>query len=309
MSTHTVDVVIPTFNNLAELKECLASLAASVHPLRALVCLDGSTDGTLEYLQSADYPFPVVILEHADRQHHALAATRNLALPALEAEYLMHLDSDMTVAPDTINRHLEMLMSEPCVSVGDRVYLNADTHLWARYLGTRGKNKARHGEQLSPMYLTTANVAIPTAPYVSMGGLDARMVAYGGEDTELGIRLAKAGYPIRFNAAARAFTVEPRTVERGLQLYRDFARFNIPLIRERHPEGPAPYWVDRYDSKRPVDRALRLLLNPVSDAIVNALLPITPFAIQRHLLNYKVLRVVFDGYGEWVRSQPPAGGH
>jgi GT2 family glycosyltransferase len=305
MRNQRIDVVIPTYNNREELRSCLDSLAASRHPVRALVCVDGSSDGTIEYLHDATFEFPVVVLEHPDRRHHALAATRNLSLGALDSEFLLHLDSDMTIEPQTIDRHLDLLTQKPCVSVGERVYLNARTHLWARYLGTRGKNKSASGAEISPMYLTTANVALPTAAFVEVGGFDSRMTAYGGDDTDLGIRLAERGLPVYFNGKARAFTFEPRTVERGLALYREFARHNIPLILEKHPNGPVPYWVDRYASPRIQDRLLRLGLNPVSDALISALLPITPFAIQRHLLNYKVLRAVFDGYGEWLREDGP----
>jgi hypothetical protein len=59
--------------------------------------------------------------------------------------------------------------------------------------------------------------------------------------------------------------------------------------------------IDRIDSPRMADRFLRASLNPVTDWLVDAILPFAPFALQRRLLNYKVLRAVFAGYCEPAR--------
>jgi hypothetical protein len=92
--------------------------------------------------------------------------------------------------------------------------------------------------------------------------------------------------------------VEPKTIERGhgeLQLY---ARTTLRAIRKRHPNMPAPFGIDRAESTRWRDRALRALVNPLTDVFVDLALPRAPWALHRQLLNYKVLRMVFRGYRE-----------
>jgi hypothetical protein len=54
--------------------------------------------------------------------------------------------------------------------------------------------------------------------------------------------------------------------------------------------------IDRLESKRLTDRAFRALLNPVTEVLVDLVLLIPVFALQRRLLNYKVLRAVWSGY-------------
>jgi glycosyltransferase involved in cell wall biosynthesis len=135
-----VDVVIPTFQNADQLRRCLDSLAGQVGRLMAFVCVDGSTDGTLEFLRSVTYPFPLRVLEHDDRRNHGRSATRNLARWHVTAPYILFLDSDMQLAPGAIARHLvvasatrlrdgQLGRSGPC-SRGRRLVRRIDHGLW-----------------------------------------------------------------------------------------------------------------------------------------------------------------------------------
>ena len=293
-----LDVVIPTYNNLRELRACLESLAEDPHALRVLICVDGSTDGTLEFLHGLRFPHELKVLEHPDRRNQGRAAARNLALHSLSSPATLLLDSDMRLTKGAIEAHLTMLNDPLAISVGDVAYENARASLWARYLGTRGKNKAAPGGTLSPLYLASGNVALPSSALSRAGGFDPQLSSYGLEDTELGLRLAELGYRLFFNAAARATTVESKTVNEALQEMQRLGQENLPRVRRLHPGGTAPFWIDRFESSRLRDRMLRFLMNPVTDAVVGALLPVSPFWLQRRLLNYQVLRAVWRGYGE-----------
>lgn len=296
------DIVIPTYNNRTELVRTLRSLPpVSGVDYRVLVCVDGSTDGTVKAMRNAGHPFELIVLEHPDRQNRGRAAARNLALPHLQSEFTIFLDSDMRLAPNALAKHLDVLRTGT-VSVGDVIYEGDERNLWARYLGTRGHNKARHGQRIRPLDFHTANTAVRTEDVLALGGFDESLTGYGGEDTELGLRLAGLGRSFVFNAAAKAYTGETKTVDEGLRQLRRYAQTNLRTIRAKHPDGPAPFWIDRLESRRHVDRALRFLLNPLSDRLVDALFPRVPWALQRRLLNYKVIRTVFAGYREGERE-------
>lgn len=295
-----VDVVVPTFDNLPDLMGCLTSLEGQTEAgLRVLVCVDGSTDGTLEYLRSTSFDLAIEILEHPDRRNHGRAATRNLSLPHLTAPYVLFVDSDMRLEPGAAAQHLELLDRTRGISVGDVIYDNATANLWARYLTTRGKNKAAPGAQIRPLDFATGNTAMYSDDLEAVAGFDQSMTGYGGEDTELGLRLAtERRLPFVFNAAARARSVERKTVADALAELDRFARTSLPAIRERHRGGPAPYWLDRFESNRVIDRLLRRSMNPISDAVARVALRVGPFRIQRRAIDYLVLRTVWRGYSE-----------
>ncbi len=299
MNGHQVDIVMPTYNNCEELQAGLEALRASSYPrFRVLVCVDGSTDGTVEYLATADLPYPLQALHHTDGGNHGRSAARNLALEYLDADQVLLLDSDMRLAPESLGRHLALLEERDCVSVGDVQYLNAADNIWARYLGTRGKNKHASGSTIRPLDFVTANSAMRAEHFVALGGFDESLASYGGEDTEFAIRLAARGTPFIFNAEARALTIEQKTIDEGLRELRRYGQTNLRTIRSRYPDAPAPFWVDLEESRGWRGRLFRALLNPVADRIVDASFPRVPWAIQRRLLNYKVIRAVFAGYRE-----------
>ena len=296
----TADVVIPTFNNVDELRVCLASLATqTLPPQKVFVCVDGSDDGTQQYLAQAQLGLDAEVIEHADGLNHGRALTRNLAIPRLQAPFVLFLDSDMVLRADALEHHIALLMDQECVSIGDVVYRESPGNLWARYQGTRGKNKKRAGEQVRALDFNTQNTALSTADLLAAGGFDSRFSTYGGEDTELGLRLARVRrLTFVFNASAVATTTETKTVSAGLAQLREFGRVNMHLIRDRHPSAPAPFWIDQFESDRFQDRLLRAAMNPLTDMVAGLLLRIPWFPIQRRLLNYKVLRAVWTGYRE-----------
>ena len=294
------DVVIPTYNNAAQLQACLEALSEQGdRAFSVIVCIDGSTDGTRELLGSVAVPYPLEVAEHPDRANHGRAAARNLALTRMTGEFVLLLDSDMRLAPDGLHRHRELLEARDCISQGDVIYTNAMSNLWARYLRTRGKNKAMPGAAIRSLDFATANTAMRREHFEAVGGFDERFVAHGGEDTELALRLEEErGGPFVFNAAARAYTEEPKSAAEGLAELREYGRQNLPMIRQRHPSGPAPFFIDRLESDSLRNRAFRALLNSIDDRLVDLLLPRSPFWLQRRLLNYKVIRAVFAGYTE-----------
>jgi len=296
-------VVVPTYNNAHELIECLGAIKRQTDArFSVFVCVDGSRDGTLERLRASEWSFPVTVLEHADGQNHGRSAARNLALRNLDAEFVLFLDSDMRLEPDALARHRELLAIRDCVSIGSVVYLNAQANLWARYLATRGRGKVSAGGDVRPLDFVTANSAFRSAHFLAVNGFDETLVGYGGEDTELALRLWRdRGTPFVFNPAARALSIEAKTVEQGLDELRRYAGTNLRTIRHRYPDLPAPFWIDRLSSRRWRDRLLRMLLNPLTDGIVAILLPISPFGIQRRLLDYRVIRTVFEGYVQGIR--------
>jgi GT2 family glycosyltransferase len=169
-------------------------------------------------------------------------------------------------------------------------------------VGTRGKNKYPPGSSVPALAFNTQNVALRSDDLRAVGGFDETLVGYGGEDTELGLRLAaERGVRFVFNADARATTVEDKSLDQALAQLDRYARTNLRRIRARHPAGPAPYRLDLLESGGFRGRAMLLAMNPLSDLAARALLPWAPWPVRRRVIDYLVLRTVWRGYREGSR--------
>lgn len=230
------DVVIPTYNNLEELQKCLESLEKQTNnDFKVWVAVDGSTDGTLEYLSSVSFKFPLNYLEHADHKNHGRAATRNLALPCLTAKYVLFLDSDLIVQDTYLESHYAVLNGEDVISLGQITYERGN--VWSDYDMTRGMNQFQNDRaELPAKYILTGNIAMPASIFVKLKGFDEGINTYGGEDTELGCRIeAEFGLKVLFNKQAKAHGVMNKPLQLALQQREAFAGQGLKYLLNKHP--------------------------------------------------------------------------
>ncbi|MBL7999282.1 MAG: glycosyltransferase family 2 protein, partial [Candidatus Kapabacteria bacterium] len=298
------DIIIPTYNNLAELQECLRGLEhQSLRGFRAIVCVDGSTDGTLEWLQATEFGFHLLVLTHPDGKNHGRNPTRNLALPHMNAEYLCFLDSDIIPSPDLLVRHKQQLDRCDCVSVGDVRYTNSDTNLWAAYAQTRGKNKFNHGDEIPYYYLATGNCAHRTQHFTTIGGQDPIITRYGGGDTEYALRLHSAtGIPVYFNKEAYGTAEMNKDLPTALRQLEEFGETNLHYIHTKHPQETDIFGLRIFTGRTLAANILRLLLR-LPLGMIESIAPILPLQLAIKFLNYSVLRRIYRGWLKGIANK------
>lgn len=244
------DIVIPTYNNLEELKQCLESLGRqTLRNFKVWVAIDGSTDGTLAYLSSRHFGFELEWLQHADGKNHGRAATRNLALGHLTAAYVLFLDSDLVVKDDYLESHYAVLNSN-VISQGQICYKKGT--IWGDYDMTRGMNRFQNNlAELPAKYILTGNVSMPASIFVKLNGFDEGINTYGGEDTELGCRIQKEpGVKILFNKQAVASGVMDKSLFFALQQREVFAGQGLKYLLKKHPWAKDVFQVNLLNSAR-----------------------------------------------------------
>jgi GT2 family glycosyltransferase len=132
VSTPTLGIVIVSFNTRALLAACLDSIAASqiTLPMRVMVVDNASSDGTPAML-AQDYPWVETIVSP---RNGGYAYANNLALRELitavapdqdrRRVYLLLLNPDTTLAPDTLVRMVDFLQTHPeAGAVGPKLVL------------------------------------------------------------------------------------------------------------------------------------------------------------------------------------------
>jgi glycosyltransferase involved in cell wall biosynthesis len=230
-------VIIPTYNRLPILKKCLTALehqnyTASVQNYEVILVDDGSTDGTLEWLQDHQQDFPHV--RCFEQPHQGPAAARNLGVEKAEGDTIIFIDSDLVVTETFLQAHAQTLVE--AAKNNDRIFT------YGRVINTcnfeNPTNEPYKITDFSAAYFATGNVAIARHWLLEAGLFDTRFQLYGWEDLELGVRLKKLGLTLIKCPQAVGyhwhppFQLEqlPRLIEREVQR----GRMGV-LFYQKHP--------------------------------------------------------------------------
>jgi cellulose synthase/poly-beta-1,6-N-acetylglucosamine synthase-like glycosyltransferase len=189
----TLSVVVPVYNGTDELRQCLAALAASQYDdFEVLVVDDGSTE-----------PVEPLVLAHGFRYMRLAgpggpARARNRGVERVNGQYVVFIDADVCVHPDTLARFAERLTADPTV---DAVVGTYDDTPMAPHFLSQYKNLFHHyvhqrcNGEISTFWSGCG--AIRRELFMSFGGFDERR--YGRpaiEDIELGTWISAAGHRI-----------------------------------------------------------------------------------------------------------------
>ncbi len=297
--TNTFDVIIPTFNNLPDLKQCLEGFVnQSFKEFRVIICVDGSTDGTNEFLDNAIYGFEILKLNHPGNANKGRAATRNLALEYLNSKYILFIDSDIFPSEDLLKKHFELLSAKDCISIGEVIYKDSNKNIWSYYLQTRGKGKHKNLDIMPSYYLNTQNVAIKTKYFVEVGGHDSDLTKwYGAEDTVLGYLIEnKYNIPTIFNQSAIAFSETESSLEEALKLLRGFGNINLKIIKEKYPGLNKIFKFNLMDSNSLYIKFFRLFLKESVSNLLLRILKFFPTPLNLWIIQFLVFNAIYQGY-------------
>ncbi len=196
-----LSVVIATKDRAAFVARALDSLALQEHapPFEVIVVDNGSRDGTAELVRERipGLPFPLVLSQHAEPNR---GAARNAGIALARGETVVFVDDDVWVPPDFLAAHarahaaggVDLAVSGPILNVPS--YDVRPEPVAANY---------------SRAFLCTCNVSLPLRALESVGGFDEVFDLYGWEDTELGLRLRRAGVVRAFAWDAYLYHIKP----------------------------------------------------------------------------------------------------
>ena len=192
MTAPAVSIILPTYNRLEYLKEAVESVLAQTFVHWELIVVDdGSTDATLEWLESIDDPRIVV-----NRQPHRgnRSQIRNLGVADARGDWVAFIDSDDRWCREKLERQLAFHSANPAIrwSYTGRTMIDST----GRPLPAQNfKAWAPHrGHILDQVLSLEANIALPSviaerSLLQQAGGFDEAWLA--AQDYELWLRLAE----------------------------------------------------------------------------------------------------------------------
>jgi len=237
----TVDVIIPCYNVEHIVEKCVNSIIAQKYGNTVKIYLinDGSTDNTANILESFANNTNITVILH--EQNRGLSTARNSGINAGRGEVICFLDSDMVVKQNWIESHILVLSEKGIVGViGDiklpetEVANPLDKYLYdkrrgARQIGEKGPIKFA--------YFLFSNTSIKRIVFQKIDSFDEILSSYGGEDTDLAIRLWEV-YPesLRFTSKAVSEHHSKQEFSEFCNSMYDYGMTNFLILIKKYPQ-------------------------------------------------------------------------
>lgn len=207
-----VTVVIPNYNGIKFLPECLDSLSKQKGNVgfRVLIVDNGSTDGSVEWIKSHAPETELICLDTNTGFCHAV----NVGIQKAETPYVLLLNNDTKVYPDFVEKLYEGIEArEDAFSVGAQMLMwdkpelldgAGDRYCALGWAFARGKGRrAQDYDRSERVFSACAGAAIYRKNILEEIGLfDEQHFAYL-EDLDLGYRAQIYGYKNYYEPAAK----------------------------------------------------------------------------------------------------------
>lgn len=223
----SLDIVIVNWNSGGQLRQCLESIARSnpgrYHIGRVIVSDNGSVDGSLDRLD--DVGLPLAILRNGANLGFGAACNRATAMG--DSRFLLLLNPDTRLEPDTLARSVAHLADHPAIGILGVRLVDAEgrthrscarfpkvRHFVHKVLGLdRVLPALFHGHLMEEWdhrdsrkvdQVMGAFFLMPRALFEQLGGFDERFFLYF-EDVDFAWRAQVSGRPCFFLAEAVAY--------------------------------------------------------------------------------------------------------
>jgi glycosyltransferase involved in cell wall biosynthesis len=263
---HLISVVIPVYNSVKTLPECLEALrqqTVAAELYEVIVVDDGSGDG------SADVPpgFGVRVIR---QDHHGAAAARNAGVVAAGGDVVLFTDADCVPAPDWIEQMVAPFADPSLVGVKG-IYRTRQPGLLPRFVQLEYEDKYdRMAGHDTIDFVDTYSAAYRRSILLEEGEFDSILLA--AEDIECSFRLAERGHRLVFNPRAIVYHRHASSLLQYIRRKALYGYWRVPVYA-RHP---AKLWGDSHTPS-----VLKWQLG-----LVGAMLALAPFALIIPILRW-----------------------
>ncbi len=119
-----ISVIIVNFNGGELLTGCVRSVLQSTVPVEVVVSDNGSIDGSIHYLQHKIRDDRLQIV--CNGKNLGFAAANNRVLARTQGEYLLFLNPDCLIQPDTLQQMIDIVEQHPDVGMSGCLLRNLD---------------------------------------------------------------------------------------------------------------------------------------------------------------------------------------
>ncbi len=239
-------IIVPTYNRKNDLVLALYSVLAQTYQnFEVIVVDDGSTDNTMEHLQTV-FPHELKTgkIRYFYKQNGGCCAARNYALERAKNDWIAYLDSDNVLLPDFLDNfvtHIYYNYTSKCL------YCNFVTYKQRRVGQAFDLNKL-----LQANFIDLGTFVHHKSVYDELGGFDTNMTRL--VDWELIIRYTKKYTPVYINKACLLYNdiYSDGRITISANYYN-----NLNYVRKKHTDYPTVTTViTTYNHEKYIEQAL-----------------------------------------------------
>jgi glycosyltransferase involved in cell wall biosynthesis len=197
MHIDDITVIVPTKNELKNIPGLIRSIPPDVH----LAVVDASDDGTADLVLKLRKRCTTVVCSPA-----RIAAARNLGAESASTKWLLFTDADVRFSSTYFTNLAKMMPVDavygPKLSMGDYIqYYQKFSHWQERF------------DRLGIPAVSGSNLLVKAETFRRLGGFRPDLLV--NEDTELGYRLKKRGFSVRFASNLVVYATDHRRLRYG----------------------------------------------------------------------------------------------
>jgi GT2 family glycosyltransferase len=208
--SHRLALIVPSYRRTRALVDTLLRLKLLQPQPDELWVMEQSNPAD-SLVKKACEELKTKVYLHQDLPPSAQKA-RNLAAQATRADILLFLDDDVEPETDLVRTHLENYQ-DPSIHAVAGFYLepgDCETSqprkaVWWKPLTKLEKYPSSHTERVDSYLWPSCNGSIRRETFLKMGGFDENYIYTFLDDTDLSIRMQKAGYRCVHDPKARLF--------------------------------------------------------------------------------------------------------
>ena len=246
-----VTIVVPAYNEEPVIVPALRSLLELRYPsYEVLVVDDGSTDGTYAAASTVAGRYGDVVVRVVRKANGGKATALNHGLALARSDYVLCMDADSRLAPDTLRAAMRHFLDERVGAVAGNVKVVNRGNLWTRLQALEyieGLNLPRRAQG----FLRVVNI-VPGPIGVFRRDALARVGGYDtdtfAEDADLTLKLLVDGWHVTYEDRAIAWTEAPETLHDLIKQRYRWTRGILQALRKRSswlltPAGGPAVWL------------------------------------------------------------------
>lgn len=222
-------IILSSYNNLSALELSIESLRHQTEKdFEIIIADDGSTDGTIEYLEKEGIQY-----FSRPNEGYRLAYIWNRGAELATGDRFIFGNSDIISHPKRIEEHSKfnnylIAGSYPSIPID---YVKSITkekirhNFWSidliatedrrkDYISGLKKPQLHHGKKIPPRYMYGGNWSCPADIFKKLGGLDEEFKGWGGEDFDFARRAQLDGHDTILNTNCIGYHLDHETINR-----------------------------------------------------------------------------------------------